>query len=167
MLRTFLPVATLFSVLFIALPASAELILSQWCRQGYCGETKYLGKTLVQQGQNGALYAVELARRSYPMDSTPPATFEPSETSYIYCSTSRPAYIFVADDTIYAHLLNPGGDWYGYNAGDYPIYWATCHNFVGPDFFSPEMTNRAIRLGYPLNLESDQIELNNVLDIMN
>lgn len=50
----------------------------------------------------------------------------------------------------------------------YPIYWATCHNFVGPDFFSEEMRNRATNLGYPRNenLEWNQFELTNIRDIL-
>ncbi|PSF33891.1 hypothetical protein C7H19_19400 [Aphanothece hegewaldii CCALA 016] len=53
------------------------------------------------------------------------------------------------------------------DSDNYPIYWATCHNFIGPDFFSLEMTERARQLGYSLNLPSEQIELKDVLDILN
>ena len=102
------------------------------------------------------------------MGSQPPNSFGKVEVSYVYCSTIRPAYIFNSDNIDYAHLLNPGGDdWYGYNFSDYPLYWATCHNYVGLDFFSEEITSRAIKLGYSLNLPSEQIELKNPLEIMN
>ena len=41
------------------------------------------------------------------------------------------------------------------------LYWNTCHNFVGPDFFSARMTRKAKSLGYPLNLQRSQFELKN------
>ncbi|MBE7383077.1 MAG: hypothetical protein F6J95_016895 [Leptolyngbya sp. SIO1E4] len=167
MLKQFLSLATVMTAIFAALPASGELILPGRCHMGICWDQKFLGKALIDQSANGKLYEVELAFRSWPMESEPPNTFETPDTSYVFCSTDRPAYIFESDGTYFAHLLNPGGDWYGYNVSDYPVYWATCHNFVGPNFFSEEMTNRAIQLGYSLDLPSDQIELTNVRDIMN
>jgi len=100
------------------------------------------------------------------MGSQPISRFGRVEVNYVYCSKTRPAYVFSSDGTYYGHLLNPGGAWYGYNKSDYPVYWTTCHNFIGPEFFSEEMTSQAIRLGYPLDLTSEQIELKNVLEIM-
>lgn len=123
-------------------------------------------KTLIQSGSSGKLYSVEIATRSWPMGSQPSSPFGSPRTNYVYCSTKKPAYLFNSEGTYYAHLLNPGGDWYGYNMSDYPIYWATCHNLVGPDFFSERMRATARKLGYPLNLPSEQIELTNVLDIL-
>ena len=160
-----LATGTLASIL-IAQPVMAELILPGRCHMGECWDNKFISKTQLREGSNGTLYAVEMASRSWSFGSEPPAKFDSPTIRYVHCSTTKPAYIFNSDGTYYAHLLNPGGDWYGYNVGDYPVYWATCHNFVGPEFFSEKMTSRAVQLGYPLNLSSEQIELNNVLEIM-
>ena len=93
----------------------------------------------------------------------------------MFCSTSRPAYIFQHPDfysskggasNYLAHLLNPDGQsFYGYNRPSYSIYWATCHSLVGPNFFSPEMVTKSIELGYPGNLHEEQIQLGHPLDI--
>lgn len=133
---------------------------------GECGDIKFVGKTLLKTGTDGELYSIKTASRSWKMNSQPSDSFGQVGISYVYCSRIKPAYIFNSDGTYYAHLLNPGGSPLGYDISDYPIYWATCHNFVGPDFFSEEMTARAIRLGYSLNLDARQIELNNVPEIM-
>lgn len=146
--------------------SKSSIALPGRCHMGQCWDNKFIGKSLLKSDTNDELYLVKIASRSWSIDSQPPDNFEQVKTSYVYCSTTKPAYIFNTDNTYYAHLLNPGSDWYGYNQSDYPIYWTTCHNFVGPDFFSEEMTARAIKLGYSLNLSSDQIELNNPLEIM-
>ena len=74
--------------------------------------------------------------------STAKVPFPGSEISYVICSTSKPAYIFKADEgfssNYLAHRLNPDAQsYYGYNMSDYSIYWATCHNMVKPVYFSP------------------------------
>lgn len=160
------------TITFPVLPQSqgqnrTRLVLPGRCQMGECWDNKFVEKMLLKVGPNGTLFSVKTASRSWQMGSQPPNSFGQAEVSYVYCSRTKPAYIFNHEHTYYAHLLNPGsGDFFGYNQSDYPIYWATCHNFVGPDFFSEEMTSRAIKLGYSLNLSSDQIELNNVLEIM-
>lgn len=160
--------AGLLSSVLLADAAFADFVLPGRCHMGLCGETRFISKDILRAGSDGMLYSVELAYRSYPIFSEPSGTFGEPNTSYVYCSTSRPAYIFNSDGTYYASFLNPGGnDWFGYNMSNYPIYWATCHNFVGPGFFSERMTANAIRLGYPLNLRQDQIELENILGIIN
>jgi hypothetical protein len=143
----------LVASLLLVTPAKADVILPARCHMGICGENRFIQKDVL---------------RTWPMEEEPSGSYNEPRTSYVYCSTSRPAIVFESDGIYYADLLNPGGDdFYGYNMSDYPVYWATCHNFVGPDFFSERMTANAIRLGYPLNLPQDQIELRNVLDIMN
>ena len=120
----------------LAKPALADLILPGRCHMGYCFDHKFVSKTLLQEGRNSKIYAVELASRSWEINLAPPTTFDPPETYYVHCSTRRPAFISNHEGTYSASLLNPGGDdWYGYNVSHYPVYWATCHNFVGPDFF--------------------------------
>ncbi len=145
----------------------SSIILLDRCHMGQCGDSKFIEKTLLKTSPNGKLYSVKTAYRSWAMGSQPPNSFGKVQVSYVYCSKIKPALIFNSDNTYYAHLLNPGGDWYGYNFSDYPIYWVTCHNFVGPDFFSQEITSRAIKLGYSLDLPSEQVELKNPLEIMN
>jgi hypothetical protein len=149
----------------------ADIVLPGGCQMGECWEQKLIEKRLIKSGSKGTIYAVKTVVRSGSMDSQAFGSFGEVKLSYVYCSTTKPAIIFDVDfdvdRTYYAHLLNPGSqDWAGYNQSDYPLYWATCHNFVGPDFFSEEMTAKAIKLGYPLNLPQEQIELNNVLEIM-
>jgi hypothetical protein len=159
-------ISTIFAFI-LSQSAQAEIILPGRCHMGYCWENQFLGKTLLRTGNDaGKLYSVKLASRDWEMGTSPSSSYGKPTVSYVYCSTTKPAYIFQADGTYFAHLLNPGGDWFGYNMSDYPIYWATCHNFVGPNFFSEEMTSRAIQLGYPLDLPSEQIELDNVLEIL-
>ena len=142
------------------------------CQMGICWDNQYRGKTLLHQGKRDRLYSVELAFRSWEMGTEPDNNFEKPRTSYVYCSTSKPALIFAEDtanpDSGYiAHLLNPGGDdWAGYNMADYPIYWLTCHNIVGPNFFSEAMSDRALQLGYSLNLPSESLELDHWRDIV-
>lgn len=149
-------------------PAQAEVILPESCRMGECWQSKLIAKNILKRNQLGTLYSVHLAARSWQQESPPPLEFAQVRTDYVFCSTVKPALIFELEGDYFAHLLNPGGDDYsGYNQDDYPIYWATCHNLVGPDFFSEEMTNRARKWGYTLNLPSEQITLKNVLEIMN
>jgi hypothetical protein len=166
MLKRLLPLTIAIISISPVMPAFADLILSGRCQMGTCWEQKFFGKTLLEKGSDGTLYSVELATRSWPMGSEPSGSFSPSKISYVYCSTIRPTYIFKLENKYYAHFLNPGGDWFGYNRSEYPVYWATCHNFIGPDFFSENMKHKAIDLGYPLNLPSEQKELNNVRDIL-
>jgi hypothetical protein len=167
MFNRLLTFSTSLSIIFTALPAFADIILPGRCpHMGICWDQKFIKKTLLERGKNGTLYSVELASRSWRVEAQPPATFKPPNTSYVYCSTTRPALIFKSEGKYYAHFLNLGGDWYGYNVSDYPVYWTTCHNFVEPDFFSENMKKRAIQLGYPLNLTSEQKEVNNVRDIL-
>lgn len=155
--------------------AQAQAIVPGRCHMGSCWEMIITRKTPIRQSEIGTLYEVMIGSREWPMSSARPSLnsrpFEKAQTSYVLCSTRRPATIFRASegDTSHylAHLLNPDGQSYsGYNQGDYSIYWATCHNLVGPNFFSPEMVTRAIQLGYPGNLPQDQIEINHPLDLL-
>lgn len=148
-------------------PAQAEVILPGGCRMGECWESKLIEKNILKRNHLGILYSIKLATRSWGEEFSPPKEFTQIRTDYVFCSTVKPAYIFELDGTYFAHLLNPGGDYSGYNKDDYPLYWATCHNLVGPDFFSDQITARALKWGYPLNLPSEQITLKNVFDIMN
>jgi hypothetical protein len=150
-------------------PSLAEIILPGRCYQGSCHETLFQGKTLLEQGPDGTLYAVEIARRRFRGGSEPTGDFEAVEEIYVYCSTTRPAYIrpeSPGSSSYFAGFLNPGGQPIGASMSVYPIYWATCHNFVGPNFFSDEMRSRAVDLGYPLNLRESQINLSNPREIL-
>jgi len=106
-----------------------------------------------------------------PRPSAAKVPFDRPEISYVICSTSKPAYLFRASagssSNYLAHRLNPDGQsYYGYNMSDYSIYWATCHNLVGPVYFSPMMVTQSIRLGYSGKLIQDQIETNDPLELM-
>lgn len=161
-------IVTGLTIFLLFTPSSlADVVLPGRCHMGECWEQKLIEKTLLKSSSQGKLYSVKIATRSWPMGSSPNSPFGSSQINYVYCSTKKPAYLFSSDGIYYGHLLNPGGDWYGYNMSDYPIYWATCHNFVGPDFFSERMKAKAIQLGYSVNLPSEQVELKNILDIMN
>lgn len=158
---------TLGIVFLIAQPGLADIILPGRCHMGWCSESKLLEKTLLKKGSNGTLYSIKTVGRAWKMGTEPTNDYGNERINYVYCSKTKPAYIFKSESTYIAHLLNPGGGWSGYNQSDYPAYWATCHNFVGPNFFSEEMTARAVQLGYTLKLPQEQIELNNLLEIMN
>ena len=165
-----------FGLLLVALPAVAQPqsggvrpIVQSGCRQGECWEMQVLGIRLERKTPRGQLYRIVVGRRSWPMDGKPPSQFAERSQDYVYCSRTRPAYIF-RDPTgsgYLAHLLNPGGEYFGYNQHSYPVYWGVCHGIYSQDVFSPAMTRKAKQLGYPLNLPSQQITLARVTDILN
>ena len=156
----------------VSLPAEATVLLSAGCRMGFCTEVQFLSKRMIRSEPSGKLYEIKTAARSWPLQDNAPnerqVPFSDRSTSYVFCSTQRPAYIFDnPDGGYYAHLLNPDGkSFFGYNQSSYSLYWVTCHNFVGPNFFAPEMEAKATQLGYPGNLPEDQIELTNPADII-
>ena len=132
----------------------------------------YHGKTFLEQGEDGRLFSVETSSRSiHNEEGGRVSAFGPRETSYVYCSTTRPTYIFRSDASSLgytAHSLNPGSSESedSYMRGSYPIYWTTCHNLVGPVFFSESMTRRAINLGYSLRLLMHQFDVSNPREIL-
>jgi hypothetical protein len=146
---------------FLAQPAFAEVILQEYCRQGGCFQTKFIRKTASQQSATGTFYTIETASRSWRDTEQPRNNWSEPNISYANCSTTRPAYIFRTEDTYYVHRLNPGSSFDPFFIqASQEMYWVTCHNFVGP-FRGPNtsMTERARQLGYPLNLEINQVEL--------
>lgn len=157
------------SFIFVS-KVQAEVIINGQCRQGECIQLKYLSKTILKQTNNYQLYSIKTQNRILSWEDREKKqnpSFDNPELSYVFCSRKAPAYIFKTEENNYrANLLNPGGDWFGYNYESIQLYWITCHNIVGPDFFSDEMTARAISIGYPLNLESEQITLQHPLEIL-
>lgn len=147
--------------------ASARSILFKSCHGHYCLEIKSVKKTFLKNGRNGKLYSIKQIRRDYPDGSLTGGKIskgkfrEDKEPSYIYCSTSKPAIIYKGNNSYSATILNPGGFIDSASKVSNVLYWNTCHNFVGPDFFSARMTRKAKSLGYPLNLQGSQIELRN------
>ncbi len=137
------------------------------CYQGSCFDHRLDRRTLIKTTNTGILYAVETSNREYTFEDTDPKSkpFKPAGHHYVFCSTSRPAVIFQPTRALYlAHTLNPGtDDYYGYNMVDYAKYWLVCHNYVADGtlngFFTDLFTERAISLGYPLNLPVKAIEL--------
>ena len=163
------------SLLSVAVPVVAQPqsggvkpIVQSGCRQGQCWESQVLGTRLVQKTPRGELYQITVGRRSWAMGGKPPSQFAERSQDYVYCSRTRPAYIFPnpAGGGYLAHLLNPGGEAFGYNQNAYPVYWGVCHGIYKQDVFSPAMTQKAKQLGYSLNLTSDQIPLLRVVDIL-
>jgi hypothetical protein len=150
----------------------ADTIVPGRCNQGKCWENRIERKTLIRRTNSGDLYSIVTSQREWDFGAESTKTeFGTPKVNYAFCSTKSPAVIFEVDRQYYAHLLNPGADdFYGYNMSDYPVYWAVCHNIVGTgnlmDYFTGGIiTEQAIKLGYPLNLPSDQIELANPLAI--
>lgn len=155
------------------------LIVPAQCSMGRCGELIITSKRPIRLDAKGTLYEVKVGYREWPSESPKPniaiLPFKKPTIDYVFCSTSRPAYIFQHPDfystkgsasNYLAHLLNPDGQsFYGYNKHSYSIYWATCHSFVEPNFFSPDMVTKSIELGYPGNLHEEQIQLGHPLDI--
>ncbi len=169
------PVALSLGLGLVALPVlaqpqggSGKPIVQSGCQQGQCWESQVLGIHLEQQSPQGKLYRVTMGRRSWPLEGKPPAQFSQRTQDYLYCSRTRPAFIFrnPTGAGYLAHLLNPGGEFFGYNQNAYPIYWGVCHGVYNQDVFSPAMTQKAKRLGYSLNLPSDQIALPRLVDFL-
>ncbi|MCS7226840.1 MAG: hypothetical protein NZ821_07610 [Gloeomargarita sp. SKYB31] len=161
--------------LYLGLPVLAQPqgagvrpIVQTGCRQGECWETQVLATRLERRTPQGLLYRVTVGRRFWPEGSQPPNQFQERTQDYVYCSRTRPAYIF-ANPTgkgYLAHLLNPGGEYFGYNQNSYPVYWGVCHGIYNRDVFSPAMAQKAKQLGYSLKLPSDQITLARPADIL-
>lgn len=170
-------IALITGAIFAGLPAAASVILPEGCRMGSCSEIQFLSKEPIRSALSGTLYTIRTMYREWPYQVSRP-NFRPSERqvpfrnpsiSYVFCSKQRPAYIFQSssDGQYYANLLSPDGrSGFGYNRSSYFLYWTTCHNIVGPNFFSEEMVVRAIRLGYTANLPEDQIQLTYPTDII-
>jgi hypothetical protein len=154
--------AALSAVLGHVQPAAAEITLPGRCHQGYCYDTIYLGKTLLERGSDGVLYAVETAIQWHE------GRTDVAKESYVYCSTTKPAVIFAVDSTdgpYRASLLNPGERQpIGAFMSSYPVYWATCHNLVGPRFDVSE--DRAREMGYSMNLQESQIAIDDPRDFL-
>jgi len=167
----------LLSGISTPLATQAAAIVPGRCHMDSCSEMRIEQKTPLRTNAIGTLYEVRISDRSWPMNQRRPSLaalpFSNPAISYVLCSTRRPAIIFQPPQDFLpgvnyvAHLLNPDGQsWYGYNFSSYSIYWATCHNLVGPNFFSPEMVTRAIQLGYPGGLPEDSVQINHPLDLM-
>jgi hypothetical protein len=169
--------ALTFSFLLVATaltaPVLANIVIQGNCPRDMCLDQQFLGKTLVQRGSDGNLLSVQVARREWSRLFEQPGAFGPSETQYFYCSTTRPAVIYPSDGGGFSvTTLNPGrnpadlGYYSSFDSWAYQLYWVTCHNFVGPNFFSAEMTRRALQLGYPLNLARRQFDISNLNEIV-
>ena len=158
-------------IALVGFPAVAEMILPGRCHMGWCYEMSIKDKRPLTKTSSGTLYEIRRAGRSWKM-GTPKdyksIPFGDYSILYAHCSTRRPAIIFKQDVTTYdyrATLLNPNGrDNFGYNMAAYHMYWGVCHGVID-DFWSEEMVSKSIALGYPGNLEQEQIEIRHPLDI--
>jgi len=149
-------------------PARAEILLSGRCHMGECVQVRFDRKTLLQDDNDEQLYAIETALRFTPMGTEATGEFREPQQSYVRCSQTRPAHIFQLSDSDHyiRNDLNPGADPSGFNYEAYMLYWVTCHNIVGPDFFNDAMHDRAIELGYSLNLNTDQVSGDTLEDVL-
>ena len=155
----------------VGVPAVAEMVLPGRCHMGYCYEMSIKDKRPLSKTSHGTVYEIRRASRSWKM-ATPKnynsIPFGDYSILYVHCSTKRPAIILKDDAPPYnyrATLLNPNGrDYFGYNMAAYHMYWGVCHG-VTDDFWSEEMVSKSIALGYPGNLEQEQIEMIHPLDI--
>ncbi len=146
--------------MLIPFSAQAKQLVDAGCRQGSCWETFVLNKKRVAQdrlaGVTSQLYKVELETKSKSGTNR--------SINWVYCSTRQPFLAFSdsADkNLLYVHYLNPGGEVFGYNTGSNKIYWAVCHDDWTVQVLSPEqgLAQKAQRLGYSLDLQSDQREI--------
>jgi len=167
---TFLP---FLAGMALATPALANIVISGNCPRDMCLDQQFLGKTLLRRGSDGSLFSVQVATREWSRLFDQPGAFGPPQTEYFYCSTSRPAVIYPTEDGGFSvTTLNPGrnpaelGYYSSFQSWAYQLYWVTCHNFVGPEFFSEEMTRRAVQLGYPLNLTKRRFDISNLDEIV-
>ncbi|MEO1432970.1 MAG: hypothetical protein AAFV71_28675 [Cyanobacteria bacterium J06633_8] len=143
--------------------ASARSYLFERCRGHYCYEIKSIKKKFLKNGVNGRLYSIKVLSRSYPDGSisgrVSKGKFSETGTQYIYCSSSKPAYISKYENKYIVNTLNPGGFVDEARKISHVLYWNTCHNHNPSDFFA--MERKAKRLGYPVNLKQEQFELRN------
>jgi len=148
----------------------AEITLPSECRQDTCWQDRLAEKKLLKTNGIGSLYELKVQTRSCEYRDKC-NSFGEASISWVFCSKTRPAYIFRPSETrlkpYIAHLLSPDGEsWFGYNRDSLIIYWAACHNLAGPDYFGPQMVSRAIALGYRYGMNTEQIEINHPLEIM-
>ena len=158
-------------IALVGVPAVAEMVLPGRCHMGSCYEMSIKDKKPLKRTSSGTLYEIRQASRNWKMptpknyNSIP---FGDYSILYVHCSTKRPATIFKDEAPPYGYratLLNPNGrDYFGFNMAAYHMYWGVCHG-VTDDFWSEEMVSKSIALGYPGNLEQDQIQINHPLDI--
>lgn len=133
--------------------AQSELILQGRCHMGFCPEMRFDRKTLLEERGSERLYEIEVTSRVTPMGEEPSRAFAEPRKHYVFCSYSQPRLISLSDAEGYVSTyLNPGGLPSGVDLEAHMLYWTTCHDIVGPDFFSDAMRQRASDLGYPLDL---------------
>jgi hypothetical protein len=150
----------------------AELLIDGRCNQGRCSQIRYDGKTLLYDEHNEQIYAIDTSIRFSSDGFTPirpqDRVFGNSRRSYVRCSRTQPAYIFQSMNSgeFYSTSLNPGENPAGFAQEATVLYWVTCHNIVGPNFFGEDMRQRAIDLGYPLNLRLNQTSSDSLEDLL-
>ena len=158
-------------IVLAGVPAVAEMVLPGRCHMGHCYEMSIKDKRPLKRTSSGTLYEIRRASRGWEhlkgvdYKSIP---FGEYSVLYVHCSTKRPAIIMKSGSPPYdyrATLLYPNGrDYFGYNMAAYHMYWGVCHGETD-EYWSEEMVSKSIALGYPGNLEQDQIEIRHPLDI--
>jgi hypothetical protein len=151
---------------------------------GTCWTTTIDHKEALRTSSLGTLYLVNQSTDTYPDDSGPPevaaqeyrsfvdfyGTDFVSETSqsYVFCSRYIPSVLFEADDEHIVHRLAIFESPFGYNRGSYQTYLATCHNLVGPDYFSLNVYALLLKEGYITDYvaQSEQFSVSSPVDVM-
>lgn len=145
----------------IAAQSANTVVVPSRCHMGECVELHYQGKSLVKEVGNEKLYKIEVQTYLSPMGNYEGGEFWPKAASeMVLCSTERPLLVHQESvgDPYNINQLNPGPNPPGYLMEAHMLYWMTCHDEAGPDFFTLAMEEKAQGLGYPLNLTTDQNE---------
>lgn len=177
--------AFLPSGLSIAAVAEAVIQLPESCRMGSCLRTTVESKEALRSNSFGTLYLVNTSGIQYPApnDADPGLAAQDyerfvnfygtdlvSDTSqtYVFCSKELPSVMFESEGSYRVDRLAIFESSFGSNRSSYQQYLATCHNLVGPDYFSLDVYSLLLREGYTDRYvsQSKQFATGNPLDVM-
>jgi len=180
--------ATLSLISASPLPVESQTVIPGQCGMDECFEMQIEKRRPLFTNSIGTLNEVRVSTRSWkyslssnhspkqPMrhearQSADGILFGRPKISYVLCSTSKPAIIDEGGEqygsNYAASLVNPNGIApASVFRSAHQLYWAVCHNLVGPNYFTDEMVSTSIRLGYPGNLPENQIGISYPLDLM-
>lgn len=158
MWKQFLSLAITVTAVYIPKPATADITSFPDCRGDECYESK-LNRTVesLETGL-GTLHKIETVSRTWRVGTQPPNTWGSPKTSYVHCSTTRPAVIGQISydpQMAYVNLVNLRGLPDRATAPSHALYWLVCHNI---DYVYESQAPLARQLGYLPNIQEDQIQ---------